>query len=192
MCGHQLLLQKLFLFESHRNELYLKCRRDIYWGEGRRNLNRVSTKATVWFMNFWVSDIPLLSIINQDSKSWKRRSSWPSLGHQLTSWLFQEMEERQYVLDSHQGEVAEGDWAWVLPRTLANYPNYTFENYPHKRWAGFRNRGKGWMLTSQEQKINFFSRKKIIRTIYNVYVCILPYIIMHIFLESFLISAIKG
>ena len=48
------------------------------------------------------------------------------------------------------------------------------------------------MLTSQEQKINFFSRKKIIRTIYNVYVCILPYIIMHIFLESFLISAIKG
>lgn len=52
MCGHQLLLQKLFLFESHRNELYLKCRRDIYWGEGSRNLNRVSTKATVWFMNF--------------------------------------------------------------------------------------------------------------------------------------------
>ena len=47
------------------------------------------------------------------------------------------------------------------------------------------------MLTSQEQKINFFSRKKKIRTVYNVYVCILPYI-MHVFLESFLISAIKG
>ena len=62
MCGHQLLLQKLFLFESHRNELYLKCRRDIYWGEGSRNLNRVSTKAMVWFMNFWVSDIALLLV----------------------------------------------------------------------------------------------------------------------------------
>lgn len=31
MCSHQLMPQKLFLFERHRSKLYLKGGREVYW-----------------------------------------------------------------------------------------------------------------------------------------------------------------
>ena len=179
-------------------EIYLKCRREIYWGEGSKNLNRISTKATAWIMNFWASDIPLLLISLIKSQSPEKED--PIDQHRDTNshlgfsrrWKKGNKSSLTLISEGWQREVG-----LRFCQELWQITQITLWKITQIRdGQAIETEVKGWMLTSQEQTKKYFSRKKkniyiYKRTIHNVHVCILPYI-MHIFLESFLISAIKG
>ena len=143
-------------------EIYLKCRREIYWGEGSKNLNRISTKATAWIMNFWASDIPLLLISLIKSQSPEKED--PIDQHRHTNshlgfsrrWKKGNKSSLTLISEGWQREVG-----LRFCQELWQITQITLWKITQIRdGQAIETEVKGWMLTSQEQTKKYFSRKK--------------------------------